>query len=84
MLALQAQEDDERRIILTVLQNATNQRELGDLTMTESVVRTIWAQQDLQDDPDVDGLVILNLAFRAYEKPPCLSFHSWTSTNNRF
>ncbi|CAH0003788.1 unnamed protein product [Clonostachys byssicola] len=83
MLALQAQGDDERRIILTVLENATRQRELGDLTMTESVVRTIWAQQDLQDDPDVDGLVILNLAFRAYEKPPCLSFHSQTSTTNR-
>ncbi|VUC27033.1 unnamed protein product [Clonostachys rosea] len=82
MLALQAQEDHERRIILTVLQNAMKQRELGDLTMTESVVRTIWAQQDLHEDPDVDGLIILNLAFSAYEKPPCLSFHSWPSSNN--
>ncbi|KAH8127712.1 hypothetical protein FP744_10005237 [Trichoderma asperellum] len=70
MLALQAEGDSDRLLVLSALENAINERPLSNLTSTEHIIRSIWAQQDLQGNEQADASAILNTVVSSYDIPP--------------
>ncbi|KAH0499795.1 hypothetical protein TgHK011_006961 [Trichoderma gracile] len=60
MLALQAEQDSDRLLILSTLKNAIHERPLSNLASTERIIRRIWAQHDLHGSAQADALKILN------------------------
>lgn len=70
MLALQAEGDSDRLLVLSALENAINERPLSNLTSTEQIIRSIWAQQDLQGNEQTDASTMLNTIISSYDMPP--------------
>ncbi|EGR50081.1 uncharacterized protein TRIREDRAFT_105263 [Trichoderma reesei QM6a] len=70
MLALQAENDSDRLLILSTLKNAIHERPLSNLTSTERIIRRIWAQHDLHGSAQADALKILNTVISTNEIPP--------------
>jgi hypothetical protein len=70
MLALQAEGDSDRLLVLSALENAINERPLSNLASTEHIIRSIWAQQDLQSNEQSDASALLNTIISSYDIPP--------------
>jgi hypothetical protein len=70
MLALQTDNDSDRQLVLSALENAINERPLSNLTSTEQIIRIIWAQQDLHGNEQADALAILNTTISSNDIPP--------------
>lgn len=70
ILALQADSDSNRLLVLSALKNAINERPLSNLASTEQIIRNIWAQQDLYVNEQPDALVILNTTISSNQIPP--------------
>ncbi|KAM0257112.1 hypothetical protein ACHAQJ_004576 [Trichoderma viride] len=70
MLALQTENDSDRLLVLSALENAINERPLSNLTSTEHIIRRIWAQQDLHGNEQADALAILNTTISSNDIPP--------------
>lgn len=70
MLALQAEVDSDRLLVLSALENAIKERPLSNLASTEHIIRSIWAQQDLQGNEQTDALAMLNTIISSYDIPP--------------
>ncbi|KAK1241967.1 hypothetical protein MKX07_007790 [Trichoderma sp. CBMAI-0711] len=70
MLALQAENDSDRLLILSTLKNAFHERPLSNLASTEHIIRRMWAQHDLHGSAQADALKILNTVISTNEIPP--------------
>ncbi|OSZ99893.1 Zn2Cys6 transcriptional regulator [Trichoderma parareesei] len=70
MLALQAENDSDRLLILSTLKNAIHERPLSNLASTEHIIRRMWAQHDLHGSAQADALKILNTVISTNEIPP--------------
>lgn len=70
MLALQAEDDSDRLLILSTLKNAIHERPLSNLASTEQIIRQVWAQHDLHGSGQADALKILNTVISINEIPP--------------
>lgn len=70
MLALQAESDSDRLLVLSALKNAITERPLSNLASTEQIIRRIWAQQDLYGSGQADALKMLNTIISSNDIPP--------------
>ncbi|KAJ4854481.1 fungal specific transcription factor domain-containing protein [Trichoderma breve] len=70
MLALQAESDSDRLLVLSALKNAITERPLSNLASTEQIIRRIWVQQDLYGSGQADALKMLNTIISSNDIPP--------------
>lgn len=69
VVGLEAHTDDQRGIILGVLNESLRRRSIGSIVLTSRMIREAWVQQDLRA-VDVDPLEIYGLVISHNRVPP--------------
>lgn len=69
IIALEAQKEESRKTVLTVLEESLKRRPLGSLSLTSKMIRDAWVQQDLRDG-DIDPLILYNIVVSRHRVPP--------------
>lgn len=70
IIALEARTDEERVLILSVLEQSLIQRPMGNLTITQRLIHAAWIQQDLHATSAIDPLLVYNTVVSGNRVPP--------------
>lgn len=70
IMALEARTDDERVLILSILEKSLIQRPMGNLTITQRLIHAAWVQQDLHAVSGIDPLLVYNAVVSGNRVPP--------------
>ena len=70
IIALEARTDEERVLILSVLENSLTQRPLGNLAITKRLIHAAWVQQDLHAVSGLDPLLVYSTVISENRVPP--------------
>ncbi|OIW23748.1 hypothetical protein CONLIGDRAFT_636998 [Coniochaeta ligniaria NRRL 30616] len=69
VVGLEAHTEDQRKIVLTVLDASLRRRPMGSMVLTSRMIREAWALQDLQTE-DTDPLALYGLVISHNRVPP--------------
>lgn len=70
IIALEARTDEERVLILSVLEQSLIQRPMGNLTITQRLIHAAWIQQDLHATSAIDPLLVYDTVVSGNRVPP--------------
>lgn len=70
IIALEARTDEERVLILSILENSLTQRPMGNLAITKRLIHAAWVQQDLHAVSGIDPLLVYSTVISGNRVPP--------------
>lgn len=70
VIALEASTEDERRLVLAMIETLLERRPLRKFMMLRTMIQQAWSQKDLAKTSNLDALLLYQSAINAQRVPP--------------